>query len=97
MGYLLYRIAEIVDPNTIGIPKVEAGQSQVQVVLQFVFGLAAVIAVIVITLAGFNYVISNGDSQKTAKAKDTILYAIVGLVISLLAFTIVTFVIGRLV
>jgi len=86
----------LIDDTAINIPRTQTSTTQIGTILQFVFALAGAISVIVITVAGLNYVISNGDPQKTARAKDTILYAIVGLVISILAVTIVTFVIGKL-
>lgn len=64
--------------------------------LNLVFGVAGAVAVIIIAIAGLKYVVSQGNPQETAKAKDTILYAIVGLVICMLAFTITSFVAGRL-
>lgn len=65
-------------------------------VLQLVFGIAGAVAVLVITVAAFQYVVSQGDPQATAKAKNTILYAIIGLIVCALAFTIVTFVIDNI-
>lgn len=62
-------------------------------VLLFIVGIAAVIMIIV---GGITYVISNGDSSRTKMAKDTIFYAIIGLVIALLAFVIVEFVVGNI-
>jgi len=64
-------------------------------VLQVVFGFAGAIALLIITKAGFKYVISQGEPQEIKKAKDTILYALAGLIVSILAFSIVTFVINR--
>lgn len=87
-------IAQLQPPGS--LPQVTADGSQVQKVLQIVFVIAGAVAVIVVVVAGLNYVISSGDPQKTAKAKDTILYALIGLAIAVLSFTIVTFVIGRL-
>lgn len=55
-----------------------------------------IVAVIVIILGGIQYAISAGDPSKINTAKDTILYAIVGLVVALLAQAIITFVIRRL-
>jgi len=52
--------------------------------------------VIVVSLAGFSYITSGGDPQKTAKAKDTILYALVGVVVAILGATITSFVAGIL-
>lgn len=64
--------------------------------LSITFGILGAISVLVITLAGIQYIMSGGDPQKTAKAKDTIMYAVIGLAVSILAFTIVSFVIGRI-
>jgi len=60
-----------------------------------VYLLAGIIAVIVIIISGFKYVASGGDSGAVASAKNTLLYAIVGLVVVILAFTITQFVVGR--
>ncbi|MFO0971746.1 MAG: hypothetical protein U0520_05380 [Candidatus Saccharimonadales bacterium] len=58
-------------------------------VLSVIVGAVSVIFIIV---GGFRYVISNGDSNGMAGAKNTILYAIVGLVIVLFAQVLVAFV-----
>lgn len=52
-----------------------------------------VIAVIMVIFGGFKYITSGGDSSKVSSAKNTILYAVIGLVIVALAQTIVFFVI----
>ena len=54
-----------------------------------------VIAVIVIIVGGIKYVTSDGDSSKVSSAKNTILYAVIGLVIAMLAFAIVNFVVAQ--
>lgn len=54
------------------------------------------IAVIMIVIGGIRYTTSNGDSSQTKAAKDTILYAVVGLVVAIMAFAIVNFVVGRI-
>ena len=51
------------------------------------------IAVIMIIIGGIRYTTSNGDSNNTKAAKDTILYSVVGLVVAILAYAIVNFVI----
>ena len=53
-----------------------------------------IISVIMLIYGGLRYVISGGDSKKVTDAKNTILYAIIGLIISILAFAIVNFVIN---
>lgn len=60
-------------------------------VLSWVIG---VVSVIMIIVGGFRYIISSGDSGQVTSAKNTIMYAIVGLVIVLFAQVIVRFVIG---
>ena len=56
---------------------------------------AGVVAVIMLIVAGFNYVTSTGDSSKISHAKNTLIYAIVGLVIVVFAQIIVQFVLAR--
>ena len=71
------------------------GEKIGDVVRVMLFGVGA-ISVIMIIYSGILYVISAGSSEKIKKAKDTIKYSIVGLVISILAYAIVNFVIGSL-
>jgi heme/copper-type cytochrome/quinol oxidase subunit 2 len=84
-------------PKPSALPKVEANSNLVTVIMQAIFGIAGVVAVLVITIAAFQYVISQGDPGKTAKAKDAIMYAVIGLVIAIMGYSIVTFVISRLI
>ena len=53
------------------------------------------VCVIMIIIGGFKYVTSNGDSNNVSSAKNTILYAIIGLVIVALSQFIVRFVLAR--
>jgi len=53
------------------------------------------VSVIVIIIGGLRYITSGGDAQKTAGAKNTILYAVVGLVVVIFAQIIVAFVISE--
>jgi len=50
------------------------------------------LSVIMIIAGGIFYAISNGDAGRIAKAKNTIVYAVVGLIVSLVAFAIVNWV-----
>ena len=56
--------------------------------------IVGIISVVMLIYGGLRYVISGGDSKKVTDAKNTILYAIIGLIISILAFAIVNFVIN---
>lgn len=58
--------------------------------------IVGIIAVIMLIIGGIKYVISGGDAKKVTDAKNTVLYAIIGLVIAFLAFAIVNFVISAL-
>lgn len=57
---------------------------------------SGIIAIIMIIIGGINYTLSSGDNAKVASAKNTVLYAVVGLVVASLAFAIVNFVVARI-
>lgn len=80
--------------NCGGSGGVDTGISDVLVgVLNAVIGIAGIIAVIFIVVGGITYMTSAGDPGKTKKAKDTILYALIGLVVCAMAFAIVNWVV----
>jgi len=60
--------------------------------LGFIYFAIGLIAVIVISYAGFTYVTSAGSPEKLTKAKQTIIYAIIGLVVAIGAWAITAFV-----
>lgn len=66
--------------------------SSIVQVLSFVVGVAAVIMII---LAGFKYITSGGDTNGISSAKNTLLYAIIGLLIVASAQLLVKFVFER--
>ena len=68
------------------------GESIKQVINVLLFIIGAV-AVIMIIIGGIRYVISNGDSSQITSAKNTIMYAVIGLVVALLAYAIVNFIV----
>ena len=85
--------------NTIcldSLPHVDTSSSSdvIPVIMNIAFGVIGLIAVIIITLAGFSYITSSGEPEKTAKAKDTILYALIGVVVAVLGATITSFIAG---
>jgi hypothetical protein len=61
----------------------------------FVF-LTGAISVIVIIIGGLKYTLANGDSNAVQSAKNTILYAVIGLFVAIFAQTITVFVLERL-
>ena len=62
-------------------------------ILALIVGIAAVI---VIVIAGIQYMLSTGDPAKVSRAKDAIIYAVIGLLVVVIARTLVVFVIGKL-
>ena len=65
-------------------------------IINGVVGILALVAVVFIVIGGVNYMTSAGDAGKIQKAKSTILYAVIGLVIAVLAFAIVNFVVKNI-
>ncbi len=59
--------------------------------------LVGALSVLMLTVGGFKYVVSGGDAAKVTAAKNTILYAIVGVVVALLAYAAIDFVTSALV
>ncbi|MBP7857931.1 MAG: hypothetical protein WAW63_02950 [Candidatus Saccharimonadales bacterium] len=70
----------------------DAGNAAIDIVLPVIFGTLGSIALLIIVISGFRYIVAGGDPAKTAQAKKAILYAVIGLVVALAAFSIVTFV-----
>jgi hypothetical protein len=64
--------------------------------VNIMFFIVGALAIIMIIFSGIQYVISAGDSGKVAKAKNTLTYSIVGLVIAFLAYAIVNWVIAQI-
>lgn len=62
-----------------------------QNVITTLFVILGSIAVIMIVIGGIRYTTSNGDASQTKAAKDTILYAVIGLVVAIMAYAIVSF------
>ena len=62
-------------------------------IMLFIIG---ILSVIMLIYGGIRYVLSSGDSGAVTNAKNTIMYAIIGLVIAILAYAIVNFVIGSI-
>lgn len=70
--------------------------SVIKKVINAILTVVGVVAVFMIILGGINFITSQGDTAKVTKARNTILYGAIGLVIALLAYAIVNFVLGQL-
>lgn len=78
----------------LNIPRIGT-DGTIEAAVSFFFVIAGIISVIMIIIGGYWYILSAGEPQKIKKAKDTILYAAIGLVISMMAWSIINFVIDR--
>lgn len=85
------------DRNGDGKPDSDSSRIEgvVSAIVNVLSAIVGVVAVIMLILGGFNYITSGGDSGKISSAKNTIIYAIVGLIIVALAQVIVRFVLGK--
>ena len=68
----------------------------IQTIVRILLFLIGAVSVIMIIIGGFRYVISQGDSGAVTSAKNTILYAVIGLVVAILAYAVIHYVIGAL-
>lgn len=97
IGLVVCQLASIISGMVADIASDAKGGNIFIVAMNRAFTWAAIIAVIVIVVGGIQYVVSNGNPSAVQKAKQTIMYAAIGLVISLLAVAIVNFAIKALV
>lgn len=56
--------------------------------------LVGAISVLMIIIGGFRYVVSGGNATSVSAAKNTILYAVIGIIVAILAYAVINFVIS---
>jgi hypothetical protein len=78
------------------LPQPDANEAHVKTILSIVFAIVGALALLMITISGLRYVTSAGDPQRTASAKNGIIYSLVGLIIAITAEAIVSFVVKGL-
>ncbi len=74
------------------LPQVSADSSTLATGLSIVFGVISAVTVLIIIIQALRFVISQGEPEKAAKARKAIIYAFIGLGISLSANLIVIFI-----
>jgi heme/copper-type cytochrome/quinol oxidase subunit 2 len=85
-----------IDPGSIGISQpVKNANGAISSLLSTAYMGAGIVAVIVIVVAAYFYVTSNGDPSTTKRAREAILGAVIGIIMVMLAFVITQFVLGR--
>jgi type IV secretion system pilin len=68
----------------------------VAAIIEILLRVAALVAVVYVILGGFSYITSQGDPSKTAKARDTIISALAGLTVAVVAASLIGFIAGRI-
>lgn len=86
--------ANQINADVLGLPKIAADNNTLHIILNAAFVFIGSWATIFLLVGAFRYIISNGNQSQIKQAKDTIMYAAIGLAVSTLAFTIVQFVLG---
>lgn len=77
--------------NTATAPNIE---NVIQNIVNVVLGILGVVCFVIIVIGGVQYMTSTGEAAKTQRAKNTILYAVIGLIICALAGVITNFTIN---
>jgi len=75
-----------------GLPNTTTSGSFMANLKNLTFIVAAMLALYFLVTAGYQYVISGGNAEKTKKAGQTILYASVGLILVILSYSLITWV-----
>ncbi len=94
VGLSTWIVASTVDLGPLPVPATTA--PIMAAILSIVFGIVGALAVLFITIAGFRYIASAGNPQKTAQAKEGIIYALVGLAVAISGGAIVAFFVKRI-
>lgn len=66
--------------------------SMLGTIINVVLGIVGFVAVVMIIMGGISFITSQGDAAKVTRARNTILYGVIGLIVAILAFAIVNFV-----
>lgn len=97
----LYHFAEqqtaiTLNPTDIGLDNAprEIGEAQIQSILNLVYMAAGIVAVLAIIIGAVRFMAANGEASKVATAKNVISYAVVGLVVVLMAAAATNWIIG---
>ena len=91
---LLVNLAVALSASDVNVPDLSANVV-VQNVLNIAYFLMAIIAVIVIIVSGITYATSSGNAASVTKAKNQILYAVIGIVVVITAYAITNFILSR--
>lgn len=89
------------DPNS-AVCKAQNGNNKdnlysfITVIINTLYTVLAIAAVLVIVISGATFIMSNGDSTLVTAAKNRVLYAVIGLIVATLAWALVNFIVEQL-
>ena len=86
-------VSAVIDTSHLPNTKSSPNNGTVTTILNIVFAMSASIAVLIIVIGGFRYILARGDPSAVAGARNTVLYALVGLIVVMAAYSIVVFVV----
>ncbi len=78
--------------NTSSLPNVSADKGTADKALTILFSVVGAMAFLIVLIASINYVTSRGEPDKISRSRNTIIYAMIGVVVSALAVGIVNYV-----
>ena len=89
----LWQVAVGINATDVGIPNVQANDITFNNIVGIVYTIIAAAAVFFIILGAIQFVASGGDASKVKTARQSILFAVIGLAGSTLVFLIVNFIV----
>jgi heme/copper-type cytochrome/quinol oxidase subunit 2 len=95
MNYLTCLVAASINGKPVDIPEIPMSQL-VTNGLNIVYFVVGIVAVVIIVIAGFQYLTSNGDPERAKRALHVIIDCAIGIAIVLFAFALTNFVAGRI-
>lgn len=78
------------------LPTPAADTNAIQTILQIAFGILGALSLLMIATGGLRYITAAGNPEKTSKARNSIVYAVIGLVVAISYEAIISFVVNRL-
>jgi FtsH-binding integral membrane protein len=78
-------------PDELGLPQVSINAGTILAITNTILFIAGALAVVFIIVGGIQYATAAGNPQRAAKARSTLLFAVIGLVIALLARALINF------
>lgn len=93
MEILKLLAAAIPSSSVPSVPHTNAGTAQLDLLVNGVFAIAGAVTLLFVIIGGLRYITSQGSSDAVRSAKEMIIYAFVGLIVVILAFSIVQIII----